>query len=323
MAETFATLNEAGVGVTMPVDALRSTLRRGVENRLDKAAKAYLGDPMLAKIDFAEPQGEAALVGPDSVSWRIFKNPVTLFVGGVAAVILEFAEPRVRTGVWDNTTFRTDPVRRLKRTGLAAMVTVYGAKSVAEKMIGNVNRMHDRVAGVTPDGSPYAASDPELLRWVQATAAFGFMESYSAYAAPLSDEDRDRYYAEGRPAALLYGANGSPRSLAEERALFEKMMPKLEASEIIFEFLNIMKRAEAFPQPAQLAQHSLVRAAVDIVPKEIREILGLTNRYGLRPFEGRVVRRMARRADRLILRSSPAVRACKRLGLPEDYLYRR
>jgi uncharacterized protein (DUF2236 family) len=307
----------------MPVDALRASLRRGVEDRLDKAAKAYLGDPMLSKIDFAQPAGEPALVGPDSVSWRIFKNPVTLFIGGVTAVILEFAEPRVRTGVWDNTTFRTDPVCRLKRTGLAAMVTVYGAQSVAEKMIANVNRMHDRIAGVTPSGAPYAASDPELLRWVQATAAFGFMESYSAYASPLTDEDRDRYYAEGRPAALLYGANDAPRTQAEERMLFEEMLSNLEPSEIIFEFLNIMKRAEAFPQPAQLAQHSLVRAAVDMVPGNIRDILGLTRRYGLRPFEGRVVRRMARRADRLILRSSPAAQSCRRLGLPEDYLYRR
>lgn len=307
----------------MPVETLRSTLRRGVEDRLDKAAKAYLGDPGLAKVDFAEPEGEPALVGPDSVSWRIFKNPVTLFIGGVTAVILEFAEPRVRTGVWDNTTFRTDPVRRIKRTGLAAMVTVYGARSVAERMIAGVNRRHGAIAGVTPSGAPYAASDPELLNWVQATAAFGFLESYSAYAAPLSDDDRDRYYAEGGAAALLYGAEGAPRSLAEERALFDEMLPKLEASDIIFEFLSIMKRAEAFPQPAQLAQHSLVRAAVDIVPANIRQVLGLTRRYGLRPFEGRVVRRMARRADRLILRSSPAAQSCKRLGLPEGYLYRR
>jgi uncharacterized protein (DUF2236 family) len=121
----------------------------------------------------------------------------------------------------------------------------------------------------------------------------------------------------------LYGANDAPRTQAEERMLFEEMLSNLEPSEIIFEFLNIMKRAEAFPQPAQLAQHSLVRAAVDMVPGNIRDILGLTRRYGLRPFEGRVVRRMARRADRLILRSSPAAQSCRRLGLPEDYLYRR
>ena len=302
---------------------LRARVRTEVEAHLDKAAQVYFGDPALAKVDFSSPPGEPALVGPDSVSWRIFKNPVTLFIGGVAAVILEFAEPRVRTGVWDNTSFRTDPVTRLKRTGLAAMVTVYGARSTAERMIATVNRMHGRVAGVTESGAPYAASDPELLTWVQATAAYGFLESYSAFAHKLSDEDRDRYYAEGQAAAGLYGATGAPRSLAAQQALFEAMADKLEPSEIVFEFLRIMKRAEAFPQPAQLAQHSLVRAAVEITPKSVRERLGLDRRFGLRPFEGRVVKRMARRADRLILRSGPAATSCRRLGIPDDYLYRR
>ena len=59
-------------------------------------------------IDFAKPIGEAALVSPDSVSWRVFKNPLSLFIGGVTAVIMELAELRVRTGVWEHTTFRQD-----------------------------------------------------------------------------------------------------------------------------------------------------------------------------------------------------------------------
>jgi hypothetical protein len=44
--------------------------------------------------DFLRPAGEAALVSPDSVSWRVFKNPLSLFIGGVAAVIMELAELR-------------------------------------------------------------------------------------------------------------------------------------------------------------------------------------------------------------------------------------
>ena len=310
-------------GGIMPVEALKSSLRRQVEDRLDRAAQAYLGDRTLARIDFAQPPGEAALVGPDSISWRIFKNPVSLFIGGVAAVILELAEPRVRTGVWENTSFRDNPVGRLKRTGLAAMVTVYGARSQAEAMIARINAIHNQIAGVTPDGAPFHASDPELLTWVQATAAFGFVEAYSAYAAPLSDAERDRYYAESRTAAGLYGAVNAPTSIAEQDSLFVSMFPKLESSETIFEFLKIMKKAGAFPQPAQLAQRSVVRAAVELTPAPVRQRLGLGAKFGLRPFEGRVVRRMARRADRLILRSGPAAQACKRLGLPEDFLYAR
>ena len=79
--------------------------------------------------DFLTPPGEAALCAPDSISWRVFKNPVALAVGGVAAVLLEFADPRVRDGVWQNSSFPTDPLLRMQRTGRAAMATVYGARS--------------------------------------------------------------------------------------------------------------------------------------------------------------------------------------------------
>src|SRR5436190_7702069 len=105
--------------------------------------------------DFSQPAGEAALTGPDSVSWTVFKNPVVLFIGGVAAVILELAEPRVRTGVWEHSAFREQPLERLRRTALATVVTVYGARSRAEALIARVTRLHERVAGTTPGGERY------------------------------------------------------------------------------------------------------------------------------------------------------------------------
>ncbi len=84
---------------------------------------------------------------------------------------MELAEPRVRTGLWEHTAFRSDPVRRLRQTGLAAMVTVYGARSIAEPMIARVRRIHDVVAGTTLSGESYRANDPELLNWAYVTAA--------------------------------------------------------------------------------------------------------------------------------------------------------
>lgn len=307
----------------MSVLGVRERLRAPIRARLDSAASAFLEGEGGRRIDFTTPVGEAALADPDSVSWRIFKNPVALFVGGVTAVLLELAEPRIRTGVWEHTTFRTDPVGRLRRTGLAAMVTVYGARSVSEKMIAGVSRMHARVSGVTPAGVPYRASDPDLMNWVQATAAFGFLEAYHTYVAPLTDADRDRYFSEGQPAARLYGATGAPRSRAEWRTLYARMKPQFERSAIIPDFLSIMRAAPTLPGPVRLAQGSLIRAAVDLVPTDAREILGLDASFGLRPFEKLVVRRMGKRADRWPLPSSPAAQASVRMGRPPDYLYRR
>lgn len=271
-------------------------------------------------VDFRAPMGEAALTPADSVSWRVFKNPVALFVGGIAAVLLELAEPRVRSGVWDHSSFRDDPVRRMARTGLAAMVTVYGARSVAERMIAGVRRMHGRVEGITPGGSAYGANDPELLDWVQATASFGFLEAYCAFVKPLPQAERDRYYAEGEAAASLYGASGAPRSEADCRALFARMTPKLERSDIVFEFLAIVRRAPVLPPLLRPAQGLFIRAGIEILPADIRALLGLRD-HGLAAWERLLVKSAGTAADRVPLPGPPAD-ACARLGLPADYLYR-
>ena len=274
-----------------------------------------------AFVDFAQPAGEPALVGPHSLSWRIFKNPVALFVGGVAAVILELADPAVRTGVWEHTSFRTHPVQRLQRTGLAAMITVYAPKSVATAMIAKVVQLHDRIAGSTPSGETYRASDLELLNWVQATAVFGFAEAYNRFVAPLSEAELSQIFAKSEPAAHLYGAVGSPRSVREWSVLLESMRPRLESSPIVFEFLEIMRSAPVLPPALRPLQKLLLQAAVETTPDWVRERLGLGRNHGLSKVAGGLVRGCGALADRIVLRSSPAVRSCIRLGLPENFLY--
>ena len=276
-----------------------------------------LGDQSTA--DFLRPPGEAALVSPESVSWRVFKNPLSLFIGGVAAVIMELAEPRVRTGVWEHTNFRIDPIQRLRRTGLAAMVTIYGARSTAEAMIARIRRMHDRVAGSTPTGKAYRANDPELLNWVQGTAAYGFLQAYHAYVRPLSDLERDRYYAEGTLAASLYGASAATSEAALEMR-FKGMANRLERSDVLFEFLAIMHSAPILPLPLRPVQSLLIRAAIDLTPQWLRRIVGLTE-HGLNALESGVVRQIGAFADRLVLETNPAVQACRRMRLSANYLY--
>lgn len=288
---------------------------------LDRLLRDYIAPPPgLRAVDFAAPDGAAALFEPDSVSWRVMKNPVALVVGGFAAVILELAEPRVRTGVWDHTTFRTDPVTRIRRTGYAACVTIYGPAEIARAMIAGVVRAHDRVEGRTPAGAPYRANDPELLTWVHATAAFGFVEAYNRYVRALTPEGTDRFYAEGAPVAALYGAVDSPRTSTELDAIFTAMAPKLERSDILFEFFSIVRAAPLLP--VKPVQRLMVRAAVSMTPDWARDTLGLGSKFGLRAGEHTLVRALGGAAERFALEEAPPAQACKRLGLPANYLYR-
>ncbi len=290
---------------------------------LTRSVRNLIETPGGPRIDFTAPAGEPALAAPDSVSWRVFKNPVSLFVGGITAVILELAEPRVRSGVWDHSTFRTDPLTRLKRTGLAAMVTVYGARSVAERMIAGVGRQHARVGGSTPDGTAYRATDTELLDWVQATASFGFLEAYAALVSPLSDAEKDQFYAEAAPAARLYGALGAPASRAQWEGQLAAMLPRLERSQIVPEFLGLMRETRLAPGPVSRLQRPLIRAAVGLVPEVVRERLGLGREWMPRPLELPMIRLAGRVSDRIAVLEAPPAQACMRMGLPGDWLYRR
>lgn len=272
--------------------------------------------------DFTQPAGEPALAGPDSVSWRVFKNPVALYVGGIAAVILELAEPRVRTGVWEHTTFRTNPLPRMERTGLAAMVTVYGARSKAEQMIAGITRMHSRVQGETPGGRAYSALEPVLMNWVQVTASFGFLQAYHHFVTPLLAEERDRFYAESVTAGNLYGATGTPDSESAQTALFERMFTELEDHPIVHEFLHIMRRTHGLPWMLRPLERLYLRAAITLIPENVRTLLNLGTDFDLSAWQRALVTLSGKIFERIPIRSAPPAQACLRLGLPANYLYK-
>lgn len=282
--------------------------------------ESFAPPPGMPAIDFSAPAGAPALFAADSLTWRVMKNPVALLVGGVAAVILELAEPRVRTGIWEHTSFRGDPVSRIRRTGYATMATIYAPAEAARALIGRVNAMHARVSGTSPAGVAYRADDPELLNWVQATAAFAFSEAYHRFVRPLSRAERDLFYAEGAGPTALYGATGAPASTAEMEALFAAIRGKLDRSEIVFEFLRIMRDAKFLP--SRTLQRLIVRGAVETVPAWARDILGLGASFGLHFGEASFLRALGAAGERIVLREAPPAQACLRMGLSARALYR-
>ena len=52
-----------------------------LHSSLEAATRALFDPGDRSSIDFLRPAGEAALVSPESVSWRVFKNPLSLFIG--------------------------------------------------------------------------------------------------------------------------------------------------------------------------------------------------------------------------------------------------
>lgn len=274
-------------------------------------------------IDFSRPKGEEAYLAPDSIQWKVFKNPIALGVGGVAAVLLEFADARVRSGVWDHSIYKVDPIGRSQRTGMAAMVGVYGPKSVARQVIGGVNRMHTKVVGKTPAGEDYRALDPELLNWVSATAQYGFVAAYDRFVRRLSAAEKDRFWTEGSAVAELYGVTEIPRSEADFMNMMARLLPRFEPHPINREFLGIIRSGRAAPSVPRFLHRALARAAVSILPPVVRSRLELGREFELSASDRVLVSLMGRLAERVKDRTSPAWQAAERLGLPGDTAWRR
>lgn len=279
--------------------------------------KSYLG----WKIDYTAPKGEAAYVDPNSVSWQVHKNQVALGVGGIAAVLLEFADARIRSGVWDHSTFKVDPIGRSERTGVAAMVGVYGPQSAARRIIQGVTNMHSKVNGKTPTGEDYRALDTDLLDWVSATASYGFMTAYHNFVRPLSDDEQKEFLESGDAVARLYGAKNPIHSLEDFYAMMNKLHPRFDPHPINTEFLDIATNRARGGAPKAL-RSALVNAAVSILPPTVREALELGPKYDL-TWKGRmVVKMLGQMADKKVDLNSPVAQASERLGLPRDFVWK-
>jgi len=148
----------------------------------------------------------------ESVIRRLGNSPVTPFLGGGAAVLLQVAHPLVACGVVEHSGYDHDLWRRLIGTLRALYLITFGNKMEAEQAGALVRGVHARVHGTTatqlgafPPGTPYSASDPELMLWVHATLVHSSLAAYQQFVQPLTRAEREHYHQEMNTVAELFG----------------------------------------------------------------------------------------------------------------------
>lgn len=224
------------------------------------------------------------LFGPQAVAWRVHGDVTTMMVGGVSALLLQMLHPKVLAGVWDHSNFRADMLGRLRRTARFIALTTYGGADEAEAAIERVRRIHVHVGGTLPDGTPYRADDPDLLRWVHITETWAFLEGWRLYAEPgLTRADADRYFAEMAEIAAKLGAPDVPRSQADTLAALEAERPKLVVDARTREVVRILQSPPGLTLAARPVQNVTFQAAVDLLPRWAREMHGLPHSRLARP----------------------------------------
>jgi len=204
--------------------------------------------------------------------------------GGVSGLLLQMLHPAVLAGVWDHSNFRADMHGRLRRTARFIAVTTYGGRDEAEAAIARVRRIHGQVSGVLPDGTPYAADDPELLAWVHVTEATSFLNGWRRYGEPgMSAADRDRYFAEMAEVGARLGAHPLPRNRAEARDVIRSMRPRLQVDDRTREVARILLSREGGNPAARPFRALVLQAGVDLLPGWARRMHGLSSPLPARP----------------------------------------
>lgn len=246
----------------------------------------------------AGPEGEAQRArihgtpGPrwfdrDSAIARVHGD-ASMFVGGLRAVLLQTLHPVAMTAVAEHSGYQGDLWGRLARTSTFLATTTFGPEVHAQRAVDVVRAVHRRVKGTLPDGTPYAADDPRLLRWVHVAEIDSFLQAHQVYGArPLDAAGRDRYVAEAGAVGARLGVVEPPETEAELRAALEEFRPELRASEAAHEAVEHLRREAPLPLPGRPAYAALWLAATDLLPPWARTELGLTHRRSLARPAGR------------------------------------
>ena len=212
-------------------------------------------------------RSDNALFTPDAVIWRVHGDVTTMMIGGVTALLLQMLHPAALAGVWEHSSFRNDMLGRLRRTARFIAVTTYADSALANAAIDRVRVVHEHVRGVLADGTPYCASDPELLAWVHVCETIGFLDAWIRYREPtMSRADQDRYLAEASVVALRLGADPVPQTRAEAEALIQRFRPQLVGGNRVRAVAAMIVDQPSKSLIAAPAQRLIMEAAVDLMP---------------------------------------------------------
>lgn len=178
--------------------------------------------------------------GPNSVAWKILCHPVVSVMTVQLTAFLQFTHAGMSANMLDHDPLfqaakckRATPdmiVSRHRRTIGVPFPAIMGDQPSAERIFAHLRRIHSKMQGIIPGTDiAYDAAGPELVLFGHVTLMHGVLLSYerAGYGglhAPrrLSDAERDQFWAEVVPFAVMMGANEAdvPRSTSEVQAFY-------------------------------------------------------------------------------------------------------
>jgi uncharacterized protein (DUF2236 family) len=261
------------------------------------------------------PPGDPGLCGgPESLSWEIHGDLASLILGGTAAIILEVLHPSVMHGVYTQSSYRTDPLRRARNTLGYVLRTTFGNTAAATRVIESVKDVHSRIQGTRADGIAYRALDPDLIAWVHTCITWAVMSAFEQTKRPLSVEEKDLYLREQAVIGRMGGADAVPESVAELASYVESMRPLMAMNDQTTDFIGFLAgRAEdaRVGHGERFDRWLSIRASMGLMPEWARRMTGTHQPAAV----DRLIFRPLDRFKAAVVRWAYADLPCKRMAL--------
>lgn len=235
------------------------------------------GDPSGAP-DWVEQlaQGtDRGYFGPGSAAWAVHGSLPTL-VGGVRALLMQTLHPGALAGVMQHSRYETDALGRLAGTTRWLTVVTFGDTASADRECARVRGVHRKVVGSYPGingPTPYAADEPDLLRWVHIAFTDSFLATHLVWGGPIPGGP-DAYVREWAKAGELVGVVDPPRSVNELREQLAGYDPVLAGGPAAASTVNFIRNAP-LGLGAKLPYAGLFAGAISTMPAGHRALLGL------------------------------------------------
>lgn len=157
----------------------------------------------------ADPR--AGIFGPQSVTWRINRE-AAVFLGAGRAALLQLAHPWVAAALEQHSTTMANPIGRFHGTFRVIYTMIFGTLQQAVAASRHMYTLHTRIQGELSQpvagygaGTHYEANERNALRWVYATLVESAVLAHDFVLPPLNSAERERYYAESKWMAALFG----------------------------------------------------------------------------------------------------------------------
>ena len=200
-----------------------------------------------------------------------------LGLGGGRALLLQVLHPLVAAGVEQHSNFAQDPFRRGFRTADMMLKLAFGEAPVSAHQADLLRRMHEKVQGVSGDGVPYRAMDPQLLLWVWATLVDVSVLMYERCVRRLSASEHELYYQEQKLVAYACGVpkGACPATYDDMLAYMERTIASdLQVTEVA-RLVAFAGRHPPLPWPfGPLAGALGTLFSAGLLPEHLRDQLG-------------------------------------------------